>query len=182
VIATYLALVGAVVIAGLFYWRWAKRTAAEIADSAALEWSRLKASEPDLVEEIDEVRFREIFQRVHFPRFPKYALGMAAAFVAALPLTLGILSGVAWALDAVGLSADASALASAIPISGSTAGVSRDDGETIALYYVQDVLKFYYYFGLIVAWLAVVFVGMRRYHKRRPGYLADELLQERTKG
>ncbi|NWG91510.1 MAG: hypothetical protein HXY21_03240 [Parvularculaceae bacterium] len=49
-IATYLALVGAVVIAGLFYWRWAKRTAAEIADSAALEWSRLKASEPDLVE------------------------------------------------------------------------------------------------------------------------------------
>jgi hypothetical protein len=181
-IATYLALGGAVLIAGLFYWRWAKETAAEIADSAGLEWARLKASEPDLVDGIDEARFRAIFHRVHFPRFTKYALAMAAAFIAALPLTLGLLSGLALALEAVGLSADAGALARAIPISGSTAGVSRGDSETIALYYVQDVLKFYYYFGLIFAWLAIVYVGMRRYHKRRPGYLADELLQEKSKG
>lgn len=179
---TLLALAGAVALAAILYWRWARRTAAEIDESAGLEWARLREARPDLVAGVDETRFRAIFHRAHFPRFPKYALAILAAFVISMPATLGLLAGAAFALDTLGLSADANVLAKSVPISGSVAGVSKDDGETIAIYYVQDVLKFYYYFGLVFAWLAIVFVAMRRYHKRRPGYLQDELLQEQSKG
>lgn len=179
-IALFLAVAAA--IAGLAYRRWAKRTTADIAESAGIEWERLSSRDPDLVAGIGEERFRAIFHRVHFPRFPKYALAMVAAFIVALPATLALLAGFAWIFEAIGMSADANAIARSIPVSGAIDGVSRDDGETIALYYVQDVLKFYYYFGVVFSWLAIVFFAMRRYHKRRPGYLADELLQEKAKG
>lgn len=180
-IAFFLTLAGAVAIVGLVYWRWAKKVETDIAEGAAEEFARLKASDPALIDGIDEASFRRIYRRVHFPRFPKYALAIIAAFVAALPLTLGALAAIAWGLDSIGMSADAQAIARSVPVEGSIAGVSRDDQETIALYYVQDVVKFYYYFGLIFVWLAIVFVAMRRFHRTRPGYLRDEILQEKEK-
>lgn len=179
---TLLVLTGALAAATLLYWRWSIKASADISESAGIEWERLQEADPELVAGLDEPRFRAVFRRVHFPRFPKYALSIATGFVVALPATLALLSMFAFLFDKIGLSADANALAKSIPISGSVAGVSKDEGETIALYYVQDVLKFYYYFGVVFAWLAVVFVVMRRYHRRRPGYLRDELLQEKAKG
>jgi len=171
-----LALFGALALAALWFVWWRRKTEADIAESASYEWERLKTSDPELVDGLDEARFRAIFRRVHFPRFPKYALAIAAAFIAALPATFGVLAAAAFALDSIGLSADAQAVARSIPVEGSIAGVSRDDQETIALYYVQDVVKFYYYFGLLFVWLAIVFFAMRRYHSRRPGYLREEIL------
>lgn len=181
-IEAYLVLAGAVLLAGAWFVWWSRRTAAEIAADAGAEWVRLNACDPELVAGLDEARFHAVYARVHFPRFPKYALAIAAAFVAALPLTLGLLSAIAGGLESLGLSADAQNLARSIPVEGSIAGVSRDEQETIALYYVQDVVKFYYYFGVIFSWLAIVFFAMRRYHKRRPGYLREEILAEKTKG
>ncbi len=179
---TFLLLLGAVALAALAYWFWAKRTDAELSECAGEEWSRLKSADPALLDGLDETRFRAIYRRVHFPRFPKYALAIVAAFVIALPLTLGVLAGVAWGLDSIGLSADAAAIAKSVPVAGATNAVSRDDGETVALYYVQDVLKFYYYFGLIFVWLGIIFFAMRRFHRRRPGYLRDEILAEKPEG
>ena len=181
-IETYMVLAAAVLLAGAWFFWWSRKTAAEIAADAGEEWARLNASDPDLVAGLDEARFRAAYRRVHFPRFPKYALAIAAAFVASLPLTLGLLAAIAGGLQSIGVSADAQALARSIPVEGSIAGVSRDDQETIALYYVQDVVKFYYYFGVIFSWLAIIFVAMRRYHKRRPGYLREEILAEQAKG
>lgn len=177
-----LALVGALALAALWFVWWTRRTEADIAESAAYEWERLKTADPELIGGLDETRFRAIFRRVHFPRFPKYALAIAAAFVAALPVTFGLLAAAAFALDSIGLSADAQAIARSVPVEGSIAGVSRDDQETIALYYVQDVVKFYYYFGLLFAWLAIVFFAMRRFHLRRPGYLREEIMAAKEKG
>lgn len=173
------ALVGA---AGLLFWRWSRKMRAEIAEGAAYEWERLSGADPDLVAGLSEERFRAAYRRTHHPRFPKYALAIAAAFVASLPLTLGVLASIAWTLDSLGMSADAQALARSVPIEGSIAGVSRDEGETIALYYVQDVVKFYYYFGLLFVWLGIIYFAMRRYHRNRPGYLRDEILKEKSKG
>lgn len=178
----FLVLVGALTLAGAWFFWWTKKTGADIAEAAGEEWERLKIADPELIAGLDEARFRAIFRRVHFPRFPKYALTMAAAFVAALPATLGLLAALAWGLDTIGMSADAQAIARSIPVEGSLAGVSRDEQETIALYYVQDVVKFYYYFGLLFAWLAIVYVAVRRFHKRRPGYLRDEIMAEKAKG
>lgn len=181
-VETLSALAGAVILAGLYFLWWSKKTGADIAEDAGLEWERLKSVDPDLIDGLDEARFRAVFRRVHFPRFPKYAMAIAAAFVAALPVTLGFLAAVAWGLDSIGMSADAQAIAKSIPVEGSIAGVSRDEQETIALYYVQDVVKFYYYFGLIFVWLGIVYIAMRRYHLRRPGYLREEILAEKAKG
>lgn len=177
-----LALIGAVLLAGAYFIWWTRKTAADIEEAAGEEWARLSAADPDLIAGLGEDKFRAVFRRVHHPRFPKYALAIAAAFVAALPITFGILAAVAWGLDTIGMSANAERLAHSIPVEGSLAGVSRDDQETIALYYVQDVVKFYYYFGLLFSWLAIVYVAMRRFHKRRPGYLRDEILAEKAKG
>lgn len=178
----FLALTGALALGGLLFWRWTKRTEADIAESAALEWERLKTADPDLVAGLDEAQFRAVFRRVHFPRFPKYALAIVAAFIAALPVTFGALAGLAFLLGSIGISPDADAIARSVPINGSIAGVSRDESETIALYYVQDVVKFYYYFGLLFVWLGIVFVAMRRFHRRRPGYLRDEILKSKSEG
>jgi len=173
------AIVGA---ASLFFWRWSRKMNAEIDEGATYQWERFAEIDPDLVAGMSEERFRAAYRRTHYPRFPKYALAIAAAFVASLPITLGLLAGIAWTLDSIGLSADAQAIAHSVPIEGSIAGVSRDEGETIALYYVQDVVKFYYYFGLLFAWLGIIYFAMRRYHKNRPGYLRDELLKEKAEG
>lgn len=178
----FLVLSGSLLLAGAWFFWWTKKTGADIAEAAGEEWERLKTADPELIAGLDEARFRAVFRRVHFPRFPKYALTMAAAFVAVLPVTLGLLAALAWGLDTIGMSADAQAIARSIPVEGSVAGVSRDEQETIALYYVQDVVKFYYYFGLLFAWLAIVYVAMRRFHKRRPGYLREEIMSEKAKG
>lgn len=181
-IEAFMVLAAAVLIAGAFFFWWSQKTTTEVAADAGEEWSRLTASDPDLVAGLDEPRFQTIYRRVHFPRFPKYALAIAAAFVASLPITLGFLAAIAWGLQSIGVSADVQNLARSIPVEGSIAGVSRDEQETIALYYVQNVVRFYYYFGVIFSWLAIVFVAMRRYHKRCPGYLRDEILAEKAKG
>ena len=178
---TILVVVAIAAVIATLYWRWSRKMTAELAESAAEEFERLGRAEPELVAGIDEARFRALFHRVHFPRFPKYALLSLAAFIVALPVTLAVLAAIALGLDHAGLSADTAALARSIPVAGATNAVTRDQNETIAFYYVQAVLKFYYYFGLLFAWLAVVFIAMRRFHKHRPGHLRDELAQEKAK-
>lgn len=175
-------IAGGLALAALFFRRWSKKMDAEIGEGAAYEWRRLSETDPELLAGLDEARFGAAYRRTHYPRFPKYALAIAAAFALSLPLTLGALAAVAWSLESIGLSADAQAIARSIPVEGSIAGVSRDQGETIALYYVQDVVRFYYYFGLLFVWLGVVFFAMRRYHRNRPGYLRDEIEKEKAKG
>jgi hypothetical protein len=174
------AIAAALVIFALLYWLWARRMTRELAETAALEWRRLAESEPELVAGLDERRFRRAFHRAHFPRFPKYALACVAGFMLALPITFAALAGLAWAIDSIGYAAQADEIARSVPVAGAARAVARDDGETIALYYVQDVLRFYYFFGLLFAWLAVVFVAMRRYHLRRPGPLREEIEKEKA--
>lgn len=180
-VRAFLILLGGVLAAAGLYWLWARRTAADIAESAGLEWTRLQTAEPDLIAGLDEARFRTIFHRVHFPRFPKYALAAAAAFILSLPVSLGLLGGLAWLLGSIGL-AEATEVAKMVPLFGTERWVGRDEGELIAFYWVQDIFLFFYYFGLLAVWLAIVFVAMRRYHRRRPGYLRDELLSAQGKG
>lgn len=177
-----LSLAGALALAGLAFIFWSRRMDTEINQAAAEEWDRLRKAEPELIDGLDEEVFQAVFRRVHYPRFPKYALAIAAAFIAALPLTFGALAAFAWMLDSLGMSADAQAMARSIPVEGSIAGVSRDEQETIALYYVQDVVRFYYYFGMLFAWLGIVYVAMRRFHSRRPGYLREEILAAKNRG
>jgi len=181
-IAFYL---GALVLLGSvspgYFW-WSRKTRAEIDDSAGYEWARRAEAAPASVEGLDETRFRAVFQRVHFPRFPKYAFGAVAAFILSLPIAFYLLGAIAWGFDLLGASPDAGRLARVVPVEGAEQLLKRDDGETIAFYWLSDVLLMGYYFGLLFIWLAIVAVAMRRYHARRPGYLDEELANEQRKG
>jgi hypothetical protein len=178
----FLIALGALLFAGLVYWRWAARTRADIDESGALQWARLSEEKSELVEGLDEARFRAVYARVHFPRFPGYALAAAGAFVISLPLTFYVLGALAWIMGSLGMSPDAERLARAIPVEGAEQLLSRDDGETVAVLWISDMLLIGYYFGLLLAWMAIVAITMRRYHARRPGYLEEELANERAKG
>ncbi len=178
----FLVALGALLIAGLIYWRWARGVRADIDEAGAQKWARLSAEDPALVAGLDEARFRAVYARVHFPRFPGYALGAAAAFVISSPLTFFLLGALAYGLGSLGMSPDAERLARAIPVEGAEQLLNRDDGETVAMLWISDMLLIGYYFGLLFVWMAIVAVAMRRYHARRPGYLEEELAIERAKG
>jgi hypothetical protein len=47
------------------------------------------------------------------------------------------------------------------------------------LYIAEAFSGFYYFFGVLFSWLAIVAFYMRRYHQRRPGYLRDEIIRAR---
>lgn len=178
----FLSALCALGVAALLYWRWAVRTRADIAESGAQQWARLSEAKSELIEGLDETRFRTVYARVHFPRFPGYALAAAAAFVISLPVTFYLLGALAWIMGSLGMSPDAERLARAVPVEGAERLLNRDDGETVAMLWISDVLLIGYYFGLLIVWIAIVAVAMRRYHARRPGYLAEELAIERAKG
>lgn len=178
----FLSALGILAIAGLAYWRWSAKMRADISESAGLQWARLVEQKSELVDGLDETRFRAAFMRTHFPRLPKYALAAVAAFVAALPVTFYMLGAIAWGLGSLGISPDAERLARAVPVEGAERLLNRDDGETVAMLWINDVLSIGYYFGLLIVWMAIVAFTMRRYHARRPGYLEEELEIERAKG
>lgn len=172
-------LAGLIAFAGLAYWRWSARVRADIAEGAAQEWERLNAAEPAFLDGIDRTTFDAIFQRVHFPRFPKYFLAAASAFVLALPVVFAALAGLLLAADALGLTARPDEIAKIVPISGDAASPNAERNRELALLLAQSYSGFYYFFGVIAAWLGVVAFAARRFHARRPGFLRDELILAR---
>lgn len=178
----FLVALAALALAALVYWRWATKTRADIDESAGLDYARRRENDAESVAGIDEPRFRAVYARVHFPRFPGYALAAAAAFVVSLPATFYLLGAIAWGIDTLGISPDAERLARAVPVEGAEQLLNRDDGETVAMLWISDMLLIGYYFGFLFVWMAIVAVTMRRYHARRPGYIEEELAIERAKG
>jgi hypothetical protein len=149
------------------YWRWDKKIRAEVAEGAAIEWARLNNSEPEFLNGITEEKFREIYARVHTPRFPGYALAAITTFFVTLPVTFALLTGLMIGAQELGVFPEPVELA------------DRDAPPEAALYYIRDLAGFYYFFGMIIVWLVIVWFFMRRFHARRPGYLRDEIIRAR---
>ncbi len=169
-------IVGLAAIGGA-YWHWRLRIEAEITEGAAVEWAYFQKNEPDFVAHLDEAAFKAIYARVNAPRFPGYALAALVTFFLSLPVIFVALTALLVGAEAVGI----------LPAPAETAEqLFIDDGELIffrntppeaALYYVRDLGGFYYFFGVLLSWLAIVAFYMRRYHARRPGYLRDEIIR-----
>ncbi|MGE0410313.1 MAG: hypothetical protein AB7P23_13780 [Amphiplicatus sp.] len=175
-------LVGAVflvaALAGAYFF-WARRIEGEIAEGARLEWARLEAQDPALLDGLDREKFERIYARVHFPRFPGYALAAFAAFLVSLPVTFALLGGGLWLAGAFGLLPAPVEFADRFLIEGEHMRFMTAAPSEAALYYVRDLGGFYYFFGVLFAWLAIVAFFTRRYYARRPGYLRDEILRAR---
>jgi hypothetical protein len=166
-------------IAAALYWRWAARTRADIAESAAEAFERLQAQDGDLVRGYDAQSFAAVFERVHFPRFPLYALISAAGFLIALPFMLMLMGLILNLAEASGFYGDASALADRVPLRGDAATVAQR--RVVVMYLIETYSGVIYLFGVLLLWGGVVTMAMRRYHARRPGYLHDELALSRPK-
>ncbi|MEO0397978.1 MAG: hypothetical protein AAF224_00990 [Pseudomonadota bacterium] len=172
-------LFGIIAALGLAYWRWSAGVKAEIAIGAETAWARFQETEPAFVDHLDQARFTVLYARAHFPRFPKYALVCIAGFAAALPAVFALLGGFLWLLDATGITAEPAELAKYIPIGEAQTTVGQEEREEVALYLAKDFAGFYYFFGVIGAWVALAAVAMRLYHGRRPGPLRDEIIRAR---
>lgn len=166
-------------LAALFglFWRWSEGIKIEIAEGAEIEWAHLKKHEPDFLNGLSEEKFREIYARVHTPRFPRYALGAFATFLLSLPITLGMLSALLWGAEKLGLTPEPVEVADRLLLSDGKLRFFQDTPPEAALYYLEDIAGFFYFFGVIIVWLIIVGVFMRHYHTHRPGYLRDEVLR-----
>lgn len=174
----FLAGIGVLAVLAALYWRWKRRLEADIAEGAEVEWNRLRETDPEILGGLDRARFDAIYRRVHFPRFPGYALACVASFIVSLPASFGLLAGGLFLADKLGLAPQTAAVADLLIDDGRMRFVRAAPPEA-ALYFVRDLGGFYYFFGVLFIWLLIVAFFMRRYHARRPGYLRDEILRSR---
>ncbi|PQA88049.1 hypothetical protein [Hyphococcus luteus] len=175
----FLVVFAALLLAGGLYWRWRRKIAEEVAEGAEIEWAHFQKTEPEFLEGISEEKFREIYARVHTPRFPAYVLATFATFFLSLPVTFAILTGLLWAGQATGVVPQPVEMVQYVNLGDARVAESWQCGPECQLYIAEAFSGFYYFFGVIVAWLVIVWFFMRRYHKRRPGYLRDEIIRSR---
>lgn len=163
---------------GAFY-IWRRPVERDIAEGATVEFERLKASDPDLVEGMDEAKFYEIYRAEYYPRFPVYALIALGIFLAGTPIVLGLLSGLVYFGFQWGWIPQPVDAATELYLgSTETSVVRKFNPETLA-YILQGWSGFYYFFGLLGFWITTVYFVMKRYHSRTPGTLREEILRAR---
>jgi len=161
------------------FWRWQKKVKAEIDEGAAFEWAHFQKVEPDFVVGLNEEEFRGIYARVHTPRFPGYALAAFATFLVSLPVIFIALTLTLWGAQKAGLTPEPAEVADRLLLEDGEVRFFKQTPPEAALYYVEDLAGFYYFFGVLVVWLLIVAFYMHRYHKHRPGYLRDEIIRIR---
>ncbi len=167
------------VLAGGLYWRWRQKIKAEISEGAAIEWAHFQENEPEFLQGMSEEKFHDIYARVHTPRFPGYALAAGATFFVTLPLSLALLTGILWGAEKSGLIPEPIDVADRLLLENGDVRFFSQTPPEAALYYIEDLAGFYYFFGVLTIWLLIVAFYMHRYHKRRPGYLRDEIIRSR---
>ena len=162
------------------YWYWHRRVEADLAEGAVAEFERLGRVEPALLEGLDQPRFAQIYSKAEMPRLPGHAVAIIITFLVGTPIFLALLSGgdaLMHHMNMVPASAEVVARV-AIAEDGSTRMV-RDVPPEALQYYVEDLGGFYYFFGLLGFWVAIVWFFMRRYHSRTPGSVRDEVIRAR---
>lgn len=175
----FLVVFAALALVGGLYWRWRAKIAEEVAEGAAYEWAYLQKNEPEFLEGISEEKFREIYARVHTPRFPGYVLATLATFFVSLPITLGLLSFLRWIGEDIGVIPQPAEIVRHVNLGEVRVTQAWECGAECQLYVADAFSGFYYFFGVIVVWMIVVWFFMRRYHTRRPGYLRDEIIRSK---
>ena len=173
----FMIVLAALAGAGALYWFWRRRIAEEVAEGAAYEWAHFQKTEPEFLDGMSEQQFRNIYARVHTPRFPGYVLATLASFIILLPVTLGGLTGALWVGQKVGVIPQPVEMVHYVNLGEVRVTQAWECGAECQLYIAEAFGGFYYFFGVIFAWLATVWFFMRRYHKNRPGYLRDEIIR-----
>lgn len=175
----FLIVAAVMAVLGVFYWRWRKTIEEEIVEGSSIEWDFFQKNEPEFLEGVSKEQFREVYARVHTPRFPGYAFAAIATFFASLPVTLGSLTALLWGAQRLGVFPEPTEVADRLLLDNGEVRFFRQAPPEAALYYIEDLAGFYYFFGVLIVWLVIVAFYMRRFHARRPGYLRDEIIRSR---
>lgn len=162
------------------YWRWARGVDSDIAIGAGAEWDRVTAQDPALLEGVDRATFEKVYRHVHFPRYPGYALAAFSSFILSLPISFGLLAGGLWLAEELGWTPVPQHVAQHYLVENGHMKLVTAATPEAAFYYVSDLGGFYYFFGILIVWIAIVTFFMRRFHMRRPGHLREELLRARS--
>lgn len=173
-----LCLLCAIAYGGYYFWK--RHVEADLAEGAVEEWSRLQRADPELVHGLDQPRFAAIYRQVEMPRFPGYAVAVIIVFLLGTPVFLSLLTAGDYLLTEYVFvpPADGQETNIFIDDTGQTR-VFSDVPPEAAMYYIEDLGGFYYFFGLLAFWIGIVWFFMRRYHGRTPGSLRDEIIRAR---
>jgi hypothetical protein len=166
-------------LSGAAYWLWRRRINADLQAGAQAEFERLEHADPALLQGLDLPRFSEIYARTNEPRFPGYALLAFAIFVLSAPFVLGIVDGTFYLAARGGLLAQPGEVATNLYIGSDSASVIRRVSPETFSYVMQGWSGLLYFLVLLGLWLVIGFVLMRRYHRRTPGTLREEVLRSR---
>ncbi|WP_425410670.1 hypothetical protein [Hyphococcus sp.] len=164
---------------GALYWRWRRGIEEEIAEGAGIEWEHFQKHEPEFLKGMSESQFRDIYKRVHEPRFPGYALSALATFLLTLPVTLIALAGLQRLGQKLGVLPQPVEMVRYVNLGEVRLTQAWECGAECQLYVAEAFAGFYYFFGVLITWLLIVAFYMRRFHHRRPGYLRDEIIRSR---
>lgn len=170
---------GVLGVFGAVYWRWRSKVAVEISEGAEIEWAHFQQHEPDFLNGMEEATFREVYWRVHQPRFPGYVLAILITFFLSLPVTLGALSLIKSVGVWLGVIPKPLEVVRGVALGDVKVTQAWECTVECQLYIAEAFGGFYYFFGVVIVWLITVLVFMRRFHARRPGYLRDELIRAR---
>ena len=173
----FLVVFAGLAVAGGLSWRWRRKIAEEVIEGAAYEWAHFQKTEPEFLDGISEEKFREIYAKVHTPRFPGYVLATLATFFISLPVTLGLLSFLQWVGEKLGILPEPVEVVRYVNLGEVKAAEAWQCTIDCQLYIAEAFSGFYYFFGVIALWLGIVWFFMRRFHARRPGYLRDEIIR-----
>lgn len=178
-LGSFLILMGFLAVCGGLYWYWRGKVSAELTEGASYEWAFFQKREPEFLGDMSEQEFHAIYRRVNEPRFPGYALAALATFLVSLPVTLGLLGFSQWVGQKLGILPQPVEIVRYVNLGEVKVAQSWQCGPECQLYIAEAFSGFYYFFGVVIVWLVIVWFFMRRFHKRRPGYLRDEIIRAR---
>lgn len=158
---------------------WERRVDADITAGAAVQWDLLKRRDPDLLEGFDRARFEALFRRVEAPRGPRHVFAAVAIFLAAAPLVLAGSTLALRALERAGIIPQPAEQAQRLRVTSEGIRIIREADLTTLQYILQGWAGFSTFFSLLIFWVIVFYLVMRRLHARKPGSLREEILRAR---
>jgi hypothetical protein len=177
---TYYALVLLVLAVWYGLYRlWRRRVEADAAEGAKVEYQRYQRQEPQLIEGLDEDRFRSLYQRAEVPQQPLYTLAAVGIFLLLAPFVLALTTLTIGWMEVAGIIPQPAEAAQQLRLSSEGIRlVARADLEALQLI-LMGWGGFFSFFALLIFWVAVFFAVMRHYHRTRPGSLREEVLRSR---
>ena len=131
-----------------------------------------------LMTDVTPEGFAPLFARTERPRFPTYALAAVTVFALGTPVVLGLLNVGAMLIER-SADVDYGRVATRLQTGEGGFSVARSMDLTQLQYVIQGFAGFYYFFGLALFWITTVALVMRRYYRRMPGSLREEVLRAR---